>query len=48
MVGDVIDWFTDRPNRVAGVWSVKRLVKKWDVVLGYVEPNCQAAFVASA
>ena len=38
-VGDEIYWLTDRPNRFAGAWLVKKLVKKWDVVLGYVEPN---------
>ena len=27
---DEIDWFTDRPDRVAGEWSTKKLVKKWD------------------
>ena len=25
---DEIDWFTDRPDRVAGEWSSKKLVKK--------------------
>jgi len=29
---DEIDWFTDRPDRVAGEWSPKRLVKEWDVL----------------
>ena len=27
---DEIDWFTDRPNRVAGKWSPKKLVQQWD------------------
>ena len=41
---DEIDWFTDRPDRVAGKWSPKKLVKKWDRLLGDVEPNAQATF----
>ena len=41
---DDIDWFTDRPDRAAGVWSPKRLVKKWDRLFGDVEPNAQATF----
>ena len=41
---DEIDWFTDRPDRVAGEWSPKKLVKKWDGLFGVVEPNAQATF----
>ena len=41
---DEIDWFTDRPNRVAGECSPKKLVKKWESLFGYVEPNAQATF----
>ena len=41
---DVIDWFTDRPDRVAGEWSPKKLVKKWDGLFLDVEPNAQATF----
>ena len=41
---DVIDWFTDRPDRVAGEWSPKKLVKKWDGLFGGDEPNAQATF----
>ena len=41
---DEIDWFTDRPNRVAGQWSLKKLVKKWENLFGGVEPNAQATF----
>ena len=41
---DDIDWFTDRPDRVAGEWSPKKLVKKWDSLFGGVEPNAQATF----
>ena len=39
-----IDWFTDRPDRVAGQWSPKKLVKKWDGLFGGFEPNAQATF----
>ena len=39
---DEIDWFTDRPNRVAGEWSPRKLVKKWESLFGDVEPNAQA------
>ena len=41
---DDIDWFTDRPDRVAGEWSPKKLVKKWESLFGDVEPNAQATF----
>ena len=41
---DSIDWFTDRPDRVAGEWSPKKLVKKWDGLFGGDEPNAQATF----
>ena len=41
---DEIDWFTDRPDRVAGEWSPKKLVKKWDSLFGDIEPNAQATF----
>ena len=41
---DEIDWFTDRPDRAAGEWSPKKLVKKWDALFGDVEPNAQATF----
>ena len=43
---DEIDWFTDRPDRVAGDWSPKKLVRKWDSLFGDVEPNAQATFSA--
>ena len=43
---DEIDWFTDRPDRVAGEWSPKQLVKKWDGLFGDGDgpPNAQATF----
>ena len=44
---DEIDWFTDRPDRVAGEWSPKKLVKKWDSLFGGVEPSAQATFEMS-
>ena len=39
---DEIDWFTDRPDRVAGEWSPEKLVKKWESLFGGDEPNAQA------
>ena len=43
---DDIDWFTDRPDRVAGEWSPKKLVKEWDVLFsdGAGAPNAEATF----
>ena len=41
---DDIDWFTDRPNRVAGEWSPKKLLKEWDVLFSDGAPNAQATF----
>jgi len=43
---DDIDWFTDRPDRVAGNWSPKKLLKEWDVLFsdGAGAPNAQATF----
>ena len=41
---DEIDWFTDRPDRVAGEWSPKKFVRKWNRLFSDVEPNAQATF----
>ncbi len=43
---DEIDWFTERPDRVAGEWSPKKLVKQWDVLFddGDGPPNAQASY----
>ena len=43
---DDIDWFTDRPDRVAGEWSPKKLVKEWDVLFsdGDGAPNAQMSY----
>ena len=41
---DEIDWFTDRPDRVAGEWSPKKLRKEWDVLFSDGAPNAQATF----
>ena len=43
---DDIDWFTDRPDRVAGEWSPKKLLKEWDVLFsdGAGAPNAEATF----
>ena len=35
---DDIDWFTDRPDRVAGNWSPKKLLKEWDPLV-YTKVN---------
>ena len=39
---DDTDWFTDRPDRIAGEWSPKKLAKKRDSLFGDIEPNTQA------
>ena len=44
---DEIDWFTDRPNRVAGEWSPKKLVMQWDVLFSDGAPNAQTTFEVS-
>ena len=41
---DEIDWLTDRPDRVAGEWSPKKLVKKWDVLFSDGAPNAQMSY----
>ena len=41
---DDIDWFTDRPDRVAGEWSPKKLVKEWDVLFSDGAPNAQMSY----
>ena len=41
---DEIDWFTDRPTRIAGEWSPKKLVKEWDVLFSDGAPNAQTSF----
>ena len=41
---DEIDWFTDRPERVAGEWSPKKLLKEWDVLFSDDEPNAQMSY----
>lgn len=38
---NTVDWFTDRPDRDAGSWSAKKLVKQWQSLFGSVEPNAQ-------
>ena len=45
---DDINWFTDRPDRVSGEWSPKKLVKKWDGLFLDVEPNAQATFAVGS
>ena len=41
---DEVDWFTDRPERVAGEWSPKKLLKEWDVLFSDDEPNAQMSY----
>ena len=43
---DEIDWFTDRPNRVEGIWKPQKLLRKWDQYFASSEPNAQAGFKA--
>ena len=45
-----IDWFTDLPDRVADVWSPKKLLKEWDVLFsaGAGAPNAQSSFEMSS
>ena len=42
---DEIDWFTDRPEREAGIWKPQKLLRKWDSMFSLAEPNAQAAFM---
>ena len=39
-----IDWFTDRPERVEGIWKLQQLLRKWDNLFANSEPNTQATF----
>ena len=39
-----IDWFTDRPERVEGIWKPQQLLRKWDNLFANSEPNTQATF----
>ena len=39
-----IDWFTDRPNREAGMWTTKKFVNQWESMFSRIEPNAQATF----
>ena len=41
---DQINWFSDRPNRKAGLWSSKRLAEEWETLFRHDEPNSQATF----
>ncbi len=43
---DKIDWYTDRPYRVTGKWSAKKLAKKWDSLFADSSPNAQLTFKA--
>ena len=39
-----VNWFTDRPERLAGTWSSNKFVKKWNTIFELDEPNAQATF----
>lgn len=39
-----ISWFTNRPDRVTGQWSPRKLVQQWDSLYGMTEPNAIASF----
>ena len=41
---DEIDWFTDRPDRVEGIWKPQKLLRKWDKYYASSEPNAQVTF----
>ena len=41
---DEIDWFTDRPDRKAGIWKPKRLLKQWNSFFKDDEPNAQVTY----
>jgi hypothetical protein len=41
---DQIDWFTDRPNHVAGQWPVEKLVNNWRYFFGKEMPNAQVSY----
>lgn len=38
-----VDWFTDRPDRDAGTWNARKLIKKWRSLFGSINPNAQIA-----
>ena len=40
---DVINWFTDRPDRKAGSWTPQKLIEKWDSMFSMAAPNAQAS-----
>ena len=39
-----IDWFTDRPDRVEGLWKPQKLISQWESFFETSEPNAQARF----
>ena len=36
-----INWFTDRPQRVQGLWKPKKLMRQWDKYFATSQPNAQ-------
>jgi len=41
---DEIDWFTDRPDRVEGIWKPQKLISQWESFFETSEPNAQVSF----
>jgi uncharacterized protein YjbI with pentapeptide repeats len=41
---DHFDWFTDRPDRVAGKWPTVKFEGKWNRLFADVQPNAQFSF----
>ena len=39
-----IDWFTDRPDRVEGLWKPQKLISQWESFFETSDPNAQASF----
>ena len=39
-----IDWFTDRPDRVEGLWKPQKLIRQWESLFETSDPNAQASF----
>ena len=42
---DKIDWYNNLPDRAAGEWSLKKLIKEWALMFLLAEPNAQASFL---
>ena len=40
---DEVNWFTDRPERFGGRWKPQKLVRTWESMFEYSDPNAQAS-----